>query len=176
MLNGISDSDCQNYAKFVGKLELRFGVEKQRELHQVRLHNRLQFGKESIQALAADIRSLSSLAYQELSLKIDLPSGTLLMHSRIVTTGLDYVETNHIPYMKPFPWLVNLRRFFSWMEMSSESLFRFALWMKLLKSLICLTLSWIYYVLTFECNKNVRRPSKLPCNSYLSSCRSSPGH
>ena len=165
MLNGMSDSDCRNYAKLVGKLELRFGVEKQRELHQVRLHNRLQFGKESIQALAADIRSLSSLAYQELSLKIDLPSGTLLMHSRIVTTGFNYVETNLIPLIKPFSWLLNLRRFFSWMEMSGESLFRFALWMKVLKSLICLTLSWIYYVLTFECNKNVGRPSKLPCNS-----------
>ena len=62
VLNGMSDSDCRNYAKIVDKLELRFGVEKQRELHQVRLHNRHQLENESVQALAADIRSLSSLA------------------------------------------------------------------------------------------------------------------
>ena len=43
VLNGMSDSDCRNYAKIVDKLELRFGVEKQRELHQVRLHNRHQW-------------------------------------------------------------------------------------------------------------------------------------
>ena len=67
VLNGMSDSDCRNYAKIVDKLELRFGVEKQRELHQVRLHNRRQLENESVQALAADIRSLSSLAYQDLS-------------------------------------------------------------------------------------------------------------
>ena len=67
MLNGMSDSDCRTYAKIVEKLELRFGVEKQRELHQVRLHNRRQLENESVQALAADIRSLSSLAYQDLS-------------------------------------------------------------------------------------------------------------
>ena len=67
VLNGMSDSDCRNYAKIVDKLELRFGVEKQRELHQVRLHNRRQLENESVQALAADIRSLSSLAYQVLS-------------------------------------------------------------------------------------------------------------
>ncbi|CAH3027943.1 unnamed protein product [Porites evermanni] len=67
VLNGMSDSDCRTYAKIVEKLELRFGVEKQRELHQVRLHNRRQLENESVQALAADIRSLSSLAYQDLS-------------------------------------------------------------------------------------------------------------
>ena len=48
--------------------------------------------------------------------------------------------------------------------MSGEALFRFALWMKLIKSPICLKLSWISYVLTFECNNNVRRLSKLLCN------------
>lgn len=67
VLNGMSDGDCQNYAKIVDKLELRFGVEKQRELHQARLHNRRQQENESVQALAADIRSMSSLAYQDLS-------------------------------------------------------------------------------------------------------------
>ncbi|KAL9970102.1 hypothetical protein ACROYT_G022425 [Oculina patagonica] len=67
VLNGMSDSDCRNYAKIVDKLELRFGVEKQRELHQARLHNRRQQENETVQALAADIRSMSSLAYQDLS-------------------------------------------------------------------------------------------------------------
>ena len=67
VLNGMSDSDCRNYAKIVDKLELRFGVEKQRELHQVRLHNLRQQEHESVQALAADIRCMSSLAYQDLS-------------------------------------------------------------------------------------------------------------
>ena len=62
----MSDSECRNYAKIVDKLELRFGVEKQRELHQARLHNRRQQENESVQALAANIRSLSSLAYQDL--------------------------------------------------------------------------------------------------------------
>ena len=36
MLNGMSDSDCRNYAKIIDKSELRFGVGKQRELHQAR--------------------------------------------------------------------------------------------------------------------------------------------
>ena len=67
VLNGMSDSDCRNYAKIVDKLELRFGVEKQRELHQAHLHNRRQQENKSVQALAADIRSTSSLAYQDLS-------------------------------------------------------------------------------------------------------------
>ena len=53
VLHGMSDSDCRNYAKIVDKLELRFGVEKQRELHQARLHNRQQQEYESVQALAA---------------------------------------------------------------------------------------------------------------------------
>ena len=55
VLNGLSDSDCRNYAKIVDKL------------HQARLHNRRQQENESVQALAADIRSMSSLAYQDLS-------------------------------------------------------------------------------------------------------------
>lgn len=67
VLTGMSDSDCRNYAKIVDKLELRVGVEKQRELHQARLHNRRQQENESVQALAADIRSMSSLAYHDLS-------------------------------------------------------------------------------------------------------------
>ena len=67
VLNGMSDSDCRNYAKIVDKLKLRFGVEKQRELHQARLHNRCQQEIESVQALSADIRSMSTFAYQDLS-------------------------------------------------------------------------------------------------------------
>ncbi|XP_068739315.1 uncharacterized protein [Montipora capricornis] len=67
VLSGMSDSDCRNYAKIVDKLKLRFGVEKQRELHQARLHNRRQQENESVQALSADIRSMSTLAYQNLS-------------------------------------------------------------------------------------------------------------
>lgn len=67
VLNGLSDTDCRDYKKIVDKLELRFGVEKQRELHQARLHSRRQQENESVQALAADIRSMSSLAYQDLS-------------------------------------------------------------------------------------------------------------
>ena len=67
VLNGLSDTDCRDYKKIVDKLELRFGVEKQRELHEARLHSRRLQENKSVQALAADIRSLSSLAYQDLS-------------------------------------------------------------------------------------------------------------
>ncbi|XP_068670989.1 uncharacterized protein [Montipora foliosa] len=67
VINGMSDSDCRNYGKIVDKLELRFGVEKQRELHQARLHNRRQQENESVQVLSADIWSMSTLAYQDFS-------------------------------------------------------------------------------------------------------------
>ena len=67
VLNGMSDSDYRNYAKIVDKLEVRFGVQKQREFHQARLHNRRQQEHESVQALAADICCLSSLEYHDLS-------------------------------------------------------------------------------------------------------------
>ena len=70
VLNGMSDSDCRDYAKIVDKLQLRFGVEKQRELHQECLHHsRLQEHESVRQALAVDIRCycMSSLAYQDLS-------------------------------------------------------------------------------------------------------------
>lgn len=66
VLNGLSEADCCDYKKIVGRLELRFGVEKQRELHQARLHNRRQNDGESAQALASDIRSMANLAYQDL--------------------------------------------------------------------------------------------------------------
>ena len=62
----MSDSDCNDYSKLVARLELRFGVEKQTELFQARLHNRRQQEGESLKALAADIRTMSSLAYQDL--------------------------------------------------------------------------------------------------------------
>lgn len=67
VLNGMSDSDCRNYTKLVDKLELWFGVEKQHESHQVCLSNRRQLGNRTFKALAADIWSMSSLAYQDLS-------------------------------------------------------------------------------------------------------------
>lgn len=68
VMSGLSDIDCRDYKKIVGRLEVRFGVEKQRELYQARLHSRRQTEGESAQALAADIRfSMSSLAYQDLT-------------------------------------------------------------------------------------------------------------
>ena len=42
LLVGLPDTDCKQYSKIVGRLETRFGVEKQAELHQARLHNRRQ--------------------------------------------------------------------------------------------------------------------------------------
>ena len=66
VLSGMSEVDSRDYKKIVARLELRFGVEKQRELHQARLHTRRQNDGESAQALAADIRSMSNLAYQDL--------------------------------------------------------------------------------------------------------------
>ena len=78
----MSGSDCRKYTKIVGKSELWFGAEKQCESHQVCLSNCRQLENRSVQALAADIRSMSSLAYQDLSLDTqkDLLSSTLLMH------------------------------------------------------------------------------------------------
>ena len=66
LLSGLTDSDCQQYDKIVARLQLRFGVEKQAELHQARLLNRRQFEGESLQVLATDIRSMVDLAYQDL--------------------------------------------------------------------------------------------------------------
>ena len=45
---------------------IRFGVEKQAELHQARLLNRRQFEGESLPMLATDIPSMVDLAYQDL--------------------------------------------------------------------------------------------------------------
>ena len=67
LLSGLTVSDGQQYAKIVERLELRFGVEKQAELHQARLLNRRQFEGESLQMLATDIRSLVDLAYQDVN-------------------------------------------------------------------------------------------------------------
>ena len=47
-------------------METCFGVETQKELHQVRLNNRRQKEGESLNSLAVDIRDLCSLAYQDL--------------------------------------------------------------------------------------------------------------
>ena len=64
------------------RLQLRFGVEKQADLHQARLLNRRQFEGESLQMLATDIRSMVALAYQDLSVdgKIDLFQQQLVMN------------------------------------------------------------------------------------------------
>lgn len=64
ILHGMSDEDCNDYAKLVARL---FGVEKQVELHQARLSNRRQQEGENLKALAADIRNMASLAYQDLA-------------------------------------------------------------------------------------------------------------
>ena len=86
----------------------------------MRLHNRRQLENESAQALAADIRSMASLA-QDIhtylrTLKKDLRSSTLLMHSRIKTTGLNRVEINHASYLA-----CELEAFLvSWVEMGVE--------------------------------------------------------
>lgn len=66
LLNGLTDSECRSYEKIVETLQLRFGVEKQAELHQARLLNRRQLEGESLQVLATDIRSMVDLAYQDL--------------------------------------------------------------------------------------------------------------
>lgn len=167
VLIGMSDSDCQNYVKTVDKLELRFGVEKQHKLHQARLHNRRQQENESIQALAADIRSMSSLAYQDLS--PDTQETFAVQHFIDATKDqhdrLQLCRDKPCTIAKPCPWLVNLTHFVSWMEIGQQALRRFALLMKLKGSLICLKLSLKCYVLTFKRNNNVRRLSKLLSNS-----------
>lgn len=67
LLSGLTESEGRQYAKIVERLQLRFGVEKQAELHQARLLTRRQSEGESLQMLATDIRSLVDLAYQDLS-------------------------------------------------------------------------------------------------------------
>ena len=66
LLSGLTESEGRQYTKIVERLQLRFGVEKQAELHQARLLNRRQFEGESLQMLATDIRSMVDLAYQDL--------------------------------------------------------------------------------------------------------------
>jgi len=67
VLNDLFDIDCRNYERIVDRVELRFGVEKQRKLHQARLYSRRRQGNESVQVLAADIWYMSSPPYQDLS-------------------------------------------------------------------------------------------------------------
>ena len=66
LLSGLTELECKQYSKIVEQLQLRFGVEKQAELHQARLLNRRQFEGESLPMLATDIRSMVDLAYQDL--------------------------------------------------------------------------------------------------------------
>ena len=70
LLSGLADSECRQYGKIVERLQLRFGVEKQAELHQARLLNRRQFEGESLPMLATDIRSTVDLAYQDLGVDV----------------------------------------------------------------------------------------------------------
>ena len=70
LLSGLTESECRQYAKIVERLQLRFGVEKQAELHQARLLNRRQLEGESLQMLATDIRSMVDLAYQDLGASV----------------------------------------------------------------------------------------------------------
>ena len=63
VLSGLSDFQCRQYKKIIEQLESRFGVEKQLQLHQAKLHNGRQQPKETVQALATDIRTLVDLAY-----------------------------------------------------------------------------------------------------------------
>ena len=66
LLSGLTESEGRQYAKIVERSQLRFGVEKQAELHQARPLNRRQFEGKSLQMLATDIRSMVDLAYQDL--------------------------------------------------------------------------------------------------------------
>ena len=66
LLSGVTELECKQYSKIVERLQLRFGEEKQAEVHQARLLNRRQFEGESLPMLATDIRSMVDLAYQDL--------------------------------------------------------------------------------------------------------------
>ena len=94
LLSGLTESEGRQYTKIVERLQLRFGVEKQAELHQARLLNRRQFEGESLQMLATDIRSMVS--YQDRSDvdgKIDLCSESCQQLSRrCVTRRLVTIE------------------------------------------------------------------------------------
>ena len=70
LLAGLPDTNCKQYSKIVGRLETRFGVLKQAELHQARLHNWKLKGGESLQELASDIRSMVDLAYQDVGANV----------------------------------------------------------------------------------------------------------
>ena len=70
LLSGLTELECKQYSKIVERLQLRFGVEKQAELHQARLLNRRQFEGESLPMLATDIRSMEDLAYQDLGVPV----------------------------------------------------------------------------------------------------------
>ena len=66
LLNGLTDAESRSYEKIVERLQLRFGVGKQAELHQARFLNRRQLEGDSLQILATDIRSMVDLTYQDL--------------------------------------------------------------------------------------------------------------
>jgi len=70
LLSGLTELECKQYSKIVERLQLRFGVEIQAELHQPRQLNRRQFEGESLPMLATDIRSMVDLAYQDLGVPV----------------------------------------------------------------------------------------------------------
>ena len=164
VLNGMSDSDCRNYAKIVDKLELPFGVENSasytRPVCTTVANRKMKVFKPFLQI--SGLCQLSLVGICPLTLRKDLPSRISLMLSKIETTGFDYTETNHAPWTKPCCWPVN---FVSWIEIGQEALQRFSLSMKFKASLICFKLSLKRYGLTFKHNNNLRRLSKLFSNS-----------
>lgn len=122
----------------------------------VHLHNHRQLENKSVQALVADIRSLSSLAYQDL-----FPNTPeRLADQHFIDAFQDRADRLKLRRGKP-------RTLDEALSLACElEAFRLvALWMKLIKRLISLKLSWICYVMIIECNNNIRRLGKLPCSS-----------
>ena len=58
LLSGLAELEYKPYSKIVERLQLRFGVEKQAQLHQARLLNHRQLEGENLPMLATDIRSM----------------------------------------------------------------------------------------------------------------------
>lgn len=172
VLNDMFDSDCRNYAKIVDKLELRLGVEKQRKLHQLRLHNRRQQEHESVQA--ADIRCISSLADQDLS--PDTQERFAVQH--FMDAIKDEDDRLRLRRDKPCSMdeALSLACELEAFRLLDGDWRRFALSMKLSESLIYLKLTWKCYVMTFKYNNNVRRLNKSLSSNWFSRYSSSPGH
>ena len=89
VLSGLSSDDCLLYPKFVERLELLFGAEKQLHLHQARLQSRRKQPKESLQGLARDIRSMVDLVYPRIhwSDGVDVSHSPLIPHQDLLSTS-----------------------------------------------------------------------------------------